>query len=177
MFQREPPLRDRIVSVLTRSDLKEEIKESAIDGKMPEPLTSISKFQEYLVEQGMTEYKDFDLTNYYQKVFQKYFPGKVPSDMDAEMKEQLIENILEMGYEAGRVAFRNVPENTVWLVARFDPMGEALGRWTDLVLADDFGDTATPDEIAVSSPRQATVNSPSPKDTEPPIPLTQSPPC
>ena len=170
------PLRDRIVSVLTRSDLKEEIKESAIDGKMPEPLTSISKFQEYLVEQGMTEYKDFDLTNYYQKVFQKYFPGKVPSDMDAEMKEQLIENILEMGYEAGRVAFRNVPENTVWLVARFDPMGEALGRWTDLVLADDFGDTATPDEIAVSSPRQATVNSPSPKDTEPPIPLTQSPP-
>lgn len=173
------PLRDRIVSVLTSSDLKEQIKEGATAGKMPEPLTSISKFQEYLVEQGMTEYKDLDLTNHYQKVFEKYFPGKVPSDMDTEMKAQLMENILEMGYEAGRVAFRNVPENTVWLVARFDPtldMGEALGRWTDLVLADGFGDTATPDEIAVSSPRQATVNSPSPKDTEPPIPLTQSPP-
>lgn len=170
------PLRNRIVSVLTRSDLKEQIKEGATDGKMPEPLTSISKFQEYLVEQGMTEYKDLDLTNHYQKVFQKYFPGKVPSDMDTEMKAQLIENILEMGYEAGPVAFRNVPENTVWLVARFDPMGEELGRWTDLVLADDFGATATPDEIAVSSSRQATVNSPSPKDIELPIPLTQSPP-
>lgn len=168
------PLRNRIVSVLTSSDLKEQIKEGATDGKMPEPLTSISKFQEYLVEQGMTEYKDIDLTKPYQKVFQKYFPGKVPSDMDTKMKEQLIENILEMGYEAGRVAFRNVPENTVWLVARFDPMGEELGRWTDLVLADDFGAIATPDEITISSPRQATVTSPSPKAPGFPIPLTQS---
>lgn len=168
------PLRDRIVSVLINSDLKEEIKEGATPGKMPEPLTSLSKFQEYLVAQGMTEYKDLDLTNHYQKVFQKYFPGKVPSDMDTEMKAQLMENILEMGYEAGRVAFQNVPENAIWLVARFDPMGEELGQWTDLVLADDFGAIVTPGEIAIPSPRQATVTSPSPKDTEFPIPLTQS---
>ena len=175
----EASMQNSIASILNSSDLMEQIKKSAADSKMPEALTSISKFQEYLLAQGNTEYQDIDLTNYYLKVFQKYFPGKVPSDVDSEMKEQLIENILEMGYEAGRVAFRDVPENAVWLAARFDPtldMGEALGQWTDIVLSDDFGDTAITDEIVESSPRQATVNSPSPKDPELPIPLTQFPP-
>lgn len=175
----ETSLQNRITSVLNSGDLVEQIKESAPDGKMPEPLTSTSKFQEYLLAQGKTEYKDIDLTNYYLKVFQKYFPGKAPSDMDTEMKEQLIENIQDMGYAAGRKAFRDVPENAIWLAARFDPtqdMGQALGQWTDIVLTDDFGDNTIIDEIAVPSPRQGIVNSPSPKDTEPAIPLTQSPP-
>lgn len=171
------PTQNGMAGLLKSEAMKKLAKEFSTDGKLPEPLTSFSKFQEYLVEQGMTEYKDLDFTNHYLKIFQKYFPGKVPSDLDSEMKKQLREHIQNMGYEAGRTAFREVPENAIWLAARFDPtvdMGEALGRWTELVLADGFGDNTITETIDGFSPRQATVNSPSHKDTDDPIRLTQT---
>ena len=174
-----PATQNRMVRVLKSEPMRQLVKESTTEGKMPEQLTSFSKFKEYLVAQGMTEYKDIDFTNHYLKIFQKYFPGKVPSDVDTEMKAQLIAHIQNRGYEAGRKAFREVPENAVWLAARFDPtldMGQALGQWTEYVLADDFGDKTITEQIDGSDPRQATVNSPTPKDTDDPTRLTQTQP-
>ncbi|MDE0324401.1 MAG: hypothetical protein OXN27_10835 [Candidatus Poribacteria bacterium] len=144
-----PSSRQKVINILKGENFTKKIKESRKAGTIPEPLTSVSKFQEYLVEQGMTEVENIDFTNHYQNLFQKYFPGKEPSDLDTKMKQQLITTIQDLGYEKGRETFRSVPENAIWLAARFDPiqdMGETLGKWTERVLADDFGNR-TIDEI------------------------------
>lgn len=146
--------RQKVINILKGENFTKKIKESRKAGAIPEPLTSFSKFQGYLVEQGMTEVQNIDFTNYYQNLFQKYFPGKVPSDLDTKMKQQLIMTIQKLGYEKGREKFREVPENVIWLVTRFDPirdMGETLGRWTDHVLADDFGDETINEILGVPS--------------------------
>ncbi len=157
-------LRQEMVDLLTDENFTKQMEEVSKGGRMPEYLSSVSKFQEHLVEQGLLEYKNIDLTNYYQNVFQKYYPGKAPSDLDTKMKQQLITTIQKLGYEKGQETFRNVPENVIWLVARFDPiqdMGETLGRWTDHVLADDFGDKTINEILGVPS------RDPSPLDISP----------
>ncbi len=172
--RKKNPVQKKIVALLTDDNFTESMSTITTDGKVPEHLTSMSKFQDYLVEGGITEVKNVDLTNHFLKIFQKYFPGKVPSDLDVEMKRQLIEIIEKMGYESGHTAFQEVRENAIWLAARFDPtldMGAKLGRWPEFVLSDDFGDTGRREDITVSFPSQR------PDTAAPPraIPLQDTP--
>ena len=167
--QTETPktVHQEMIDLLTDENFTKQVEEIREDGRIPEYLSSVSKFQEHLVEQGLFEYKNIDLTNYYQNVFQKYYPGKAPSDLDTNMKQLLIATIQEFGYEKGREEFRNVPENAIWLSARFDPnldMGEALGKWTDHVLDDTFGDRTINDILRVPSHEQTHIVTDTPSE-------------
>lgn len=150
----QPSTRQKIANILKGDHFTKQVTESLKTGTMPEPLTSVPKFQEYLVEQGMTEVQDIDFTNYFQNVFQKYFPGKVPSDLDTQMKEKFILSMRGRGYEKATKEFTKDPKNIVWLTARFDPipdMGEALGKWSERLIADEFGDKTIDEILGVPS--------------------------
>lgn len=147
-------IRQKIAKILKGDHFTKQVKESLKAGTMPKPLTSVPKFQEYLVEQGMTEVQDIDFTNYFRNVFQKYFPGQVPSDLDAQMKEKFILSMRGRGYEKAREEFTKDPKHMIWLTARFDPipdMGEALGKWPERLIADDFGDRTIDEILGVPS--------------------------
>ena len=60
--------RQKVLGIMKSKNFTKQVRNSLESDTMPEPLTSLPKFQEYLVKQGMTEVKDINFTNYYQKV-------------------------------------------------------------------------------------------------------------
>lgn len=148
-------LGQRIVDILKGEDFTKIMDEGIKTGRMPEPLTSFSKFQKYLVSQGLTEIENLDIENTFQDAFQERFPGKVPSDLDTEMKQKFVLAIREFGYEKAQEEFLKTSEHAIWLSARFDPvpdMGKALGKWPERLIADDFGDRTINEILGLPSP-------------------------
>lgn len=142
--QQELPtdLEQQIVDIMKGDDFLKIMESGFETGEMPDILTSFTKFQNYLVLQGIEELENVVLDDMFQEAFLEFFPGQKPSDLDNEMQQRYILTILEFGYEEAPNEFLKVGENAVWLTARFDPtldMGKALSKWTDRLLEDDFG--------------------------------------
>ncbi|MYB95724.1 hypothetical protein F4Y43_17890 [Candidatus Poribacteria bacterium] len=147
-------LNQKLTDIMKSEDFTKMIEESRETGITPEPLTSFSKFQKYLVSQGLTEVGNIDIENMFQDAFQEHFPGKVPAALDNEMKNNFVLTIQKFGYEKAKKEFLKNPRNALWLSARFDPvldMGKTLGTWPERLIADNFGDRTINEILGIPS--------------------------
>lgn len=137
-------LQQKVMNILNE-EVKQEIKDAAETGSPPEFLESFSKFKDYMISKGMTEFAILDQApSHFQDLFQKHHPGKTPSDLDAEMRHRLIDMIQESGYERGRNKFLQTPEVGIWAAARFNFLSdnqESITAWIDDVYIGEEGDT------------------------------------
>ena len=144
------------LNILTSEEVQAEIKAAADTGNPPEFLESFSKFKDYMISKGMTEFAGIDQapSQHFQELFQKQYPGKTPSDLDMEMRRRLIDMIQEFGYNKGRQKFLSTREIGIWAAARFNLLSdnqESITAWIDGVYTGEWEDT-TDAPGAVSPP-------------------------
>ena len=135
----------KVTNILTSEEVKQEIRNAAEAGSSPEFLKSFSKFKDYMISKGITEFSMADQSpSHFQDLFQKHYPGKTPSDLEPEMRQRLIDMIEEYGYDKGRKKFLQTREVGIWAAARFKLLSdnqESITAWVDDVYISDLEDT------------------------------------
>ena len=142
-----------LANIMKSEAFKKILQEGYDTGKMPDILTSYTKFQDFLSSQGVdVGAVSVGANNLSQAMidgFEKVYPGRKPTDLDDQMKANFVLLIMEKGYETARFDFLYDPKVAVWAAARFDIFGETpddIQSWTDNfssygeeMLSDDFG--------------------------------------
>lgn len=157
--------RQKVRSLITSEKFKQQIKEAAEAGTVPESLKSLSNFQDHLVSEGMEEFAEYDFStlniqNNFQTLFQKYHPGQVPSDLDAEMRRRFVDAVQKFGYQEGKGKFMQTPEVIAWATVRFEMWKltdfskpqegkESISTWMNSI---DFNEFRDIEEAPVSMP-------------------------